>query len=40
MSVQLGETAWNADSANARQVGCDGENVGKIHLQWIGDAFA
>src|SRR4029453_5579377 len=40
MSVQLGETAWNADSANAGQVGCDGENVGEIHLQWIRDAFA
>ena len=40
MSVQFGETAWDADSADAGQVGCDRENVGEIHLQWIRDAFA
>src|SRR6266567_9203971 len=40
MSVQFGETAWDADSANAGQVGGDGENVGEIHLQWVSDAFA
>ena len=40
MSVKFGETAWNADSANARQVSCNGENIRKIHLQWIGAAFA
>ena len=40
MSVQFGETARDADSANPSQVGRDGENVGEIHLQWISDAFA
>ena len=39
MFVQLGETARDADSANAGQVGCDGENVGEIHLQWVSNAF-
>src|SRR5438552_12988816 len=40
MSVELSETARNTDSANAGQIGCDGENVGKVHLQWVSNAFA
>src|ERR1700757_4574425 len=40
MSVQFHETARNTDSANAGQVGCDGENIGEIHVQRISDTFA
>src|SRR6516165_4520073 len=39
MSIQLGESARDADSADAGQVGCDRENVGEIHLQWVSKAF-
>ena len=39
MSIDLGETAWHADSANSRQVSCDSENISEIHLQRIRDTF-
>jgi hypothetical protein len=40
MSVELSETARDTDSANAGQIGRDGEKVGKVHLQWVSNAFA
>ena len=40
MSIRLCEAAWDADSANAGEIGRDSEDVGEIHLQWISNAFA
>ena len=40
MAVRFGETAWHTDSADSGQIRCDGEDIGKIHLQRICGAFA
>src|SRR5262249_49603673 len=40
MTADVSEPARYADSANSRQVRCNSENIGEIHLQWVRDAFA
>src|ERR1700675_2052914 len=38
--ASLRVTAWNGDAGNPRERSCNRINISKIHLQWIGRAFA